>query len=294
MSRDRYNITEEDLRNYLLGRVSEGTRDRIDDLTFSDAAFLETVRTAKSDLIEDYQSGRLDQASRSAVERLILSTRDGKREAAIAAGLRAEYRNRSQSSSESRWQQWLRLFGSPAFSLVSLAGMAILALLYVNASKRVTELTAREARLQEAVQSAESRLRVLQQGATSGPMAIVARIPAFNVFPDEHVRGGGATNAETIRIGPEIRAIDLRFHINAASRPGYIGRVRRSADPRILWQGKAVDRNESSVMFRVPASVFATAGRYRLILHGGGDARATEVLAETNFSVELAPSEREK
>src|SRR5712691_5883323 len=87
-----------ELRRYLLGQLSAGEQDSLEDRYFADDSLLEQLLVVETELLEDYVAGRLSAPTREQFERNYLTTDDKQERVTLVR----ELQTRAQSAARAR------------------------------------------------------------------------------------------------------------------------------------------------------------------------------------------------
>jgi hypothetical protein len=114
------------LRSYLLGRLEEDVRERVERQLFSDdGIFWERLCIEEDELVDEYAAGSLDDETRRAFERHFLCTAERRGKLAFVRALRAHLER--QTHRENDLSSWLRRpVLVPAWSLAAAAALLAL------------------------------------------------------------------------------------------------------------------------------------------------------------------------
>ena len=104
---------------YLLGTLSESETERLDELSFTDDEFAESLRAAENDLVDAYVRGELSEAERQRFGSHYLGTARKRERVKFAQGLHewaareesAEVKPRASELQTQRWFPGRALFG---------------------------------------------------------------------------------------------------------------------------------------------------------------------------------------
>ena len=82
-------LSEQNIRQYLLGELSEPEQVAIEDLAFEDQSVLEQILAVEQDLIDDYVSGDISEERRQSFQQHFLASAERKKKVAFATALAA-------------------------------------------------------------------------------------------------------------------------------------------------------------------------------------------------------------
>jgi cell division protein FtsL len=119
---------EKQIKRYLLGELSEDTRQEIERRVFIDDEYSELINALEDELIDDYLSGTLTNEEQKNFESHFLVTPERYRDLSFARTLRTYSRTSAQEEPEKTSPQplpWWRAFGASLQSRVRVAGLLL-------------------------------------------------------------------------------------------------------------------------------------------------------------------------
>jgi anti-sigma factor RsiW len=242
--------TENEIRDYLLGRISGEEQSRVEERLITDSAYFERVELAEDDLIEEYVRGELSASEREGFENHFLCTPERQQRVGMARTLRGVLSEEPEPLAlpqPVRWPKtaWLAL---AATLLVSIGTIAYLLLHVANVRE-----------------TAANREREWQQ-RLSEPAPV-----SFLLLPDVVMRG--TESKESSLLLPAMHqpvqldlALDPDTEVPAGSRI-----LLRTVDGVQVWHETNVSVTGApprrTIQLTLPAGVLVP-GRYRLTLLG--------------------------
>jgi hypothetical protein len=242
---------DELLRRYLLGRLSDDLRERLDRRIFSDDSVLwEHLSLVENELIDDYVGGRLTAEDREHFERGFLCTDDRRQRVDLARALKAYASNQPQRRPSIG--QWLRVpLSAPAWSVAMV--LCVLLALPMVAWRSVS-----------------------RPGAAPDVTAWLST---------GRVRGSDR-ELRRVRIPQDCKLIRLQLE-PSVERQAYGATVREAAGEQIWSQNRlsaAIIDGRMAVTLVVPSELLPD-GDYYVELHGISANRDIEPLDEYDFRV---------
>ncbi|MGE5347081.1 MAG: hypothetical protein ACM3JH_14100 [Acidithiobacillales bacterium] len=245
-----------EIRDYLLRRLPEARRARLEELYFSDDRILDRVEDAEDQLVSDYVLGRLSTADRKVFEDALLAM--------------PYYRDRIETTTQMR----LRLSRHKAFLRGSwrasglwpgrtglLVAVALLFVLFVAALASALRLK-----------------RDLETATTDAARPARAELPARAlVLPREN----GNPSAPLRVLGPAARPFLLVVPQALLPDQARLWRLTLQSGSESVWQSNAVRvgaEGDGDVALRLPAGVPAP-GRYEVVAVADGDPSSARALA---------------
>ncbi|HQR47535.1 MAG TPA: hypothetical protein PK598_16160, partial [Thermoanaerobaculia bacterium] len=253
-----------ELRDFLLRRLPEARREKLEELYFGDDSLLDSVEQAEDELVSDYVLGRLSPADRRTFEESLLET--------------PYYRERIETTTQMRLRIGrLRAFRkgpAPGARLLTgraglLAGFSLLLVLFVAA-------LASALRLKSELESS-SRALAAATGAPAGVLRALVLPPS-----------GGPDAIRIARHGDAGLVLVLPRPVLPPA--GRAFRVALRAGDRTVWESYPLPAGgpaEGDLPLRRPAGV-PPPGQLEVILSAEGDAAAPRVLA----TLDVEPSGR--
>lgn len=252
-----------EIRDYLLRRLPEARRAKLEELYFGDDSLLDSVEQAEDDLVSDYVLGRLSSADRKSFEESLLES--------------PYYRQRIETTTQIRLRIGrLRAFRkrpAPEGRLLNgraglIAGLSLLFVLFVAA-------LASALRLKSELETSTRALAAATGGASGLQPAVVLR------------PSGGP---DAVRIGRGSPGILLVLSREALPPPGRPFRITLRSGERTIWESGPLSGGAPAggdLALRLPPGV-PPAGRFDVLLDAEGGAAAPRALA----TLDVAPPER--
>jgi len=300
-------ISEELLVRYLLGKMSDQERDRVDEQFFGDRDFLEQLLTVEDDLIDDYVRGELSPSDRRQFEEFFLRSPDRHRRVALArrwmnvAARSSGTIKKVEAAPKTSWREKFR-FNAPWF-MVPLAASFLLAAtilwlgLYLSRlNSQIEDLRAEISAREEAKQELERQLLderdlnnqlrdELTQANSRAPVELSApKVVALLLNPGLPRSGGDATR---LVIPSDARMVRLQASFKTGEYPGYSATI-ETVEGRRIWSRKGLKARRAKdgkrVTMNVAAATFAEQD-YLLIVSGVRPTGEVESVGEYYFRV---------
>ncbi|HEX7316656.1 MAG TPA: hypothetical protein VF297_22330 [Pyrinomonadaceae bacterium] len=273
------------LRQFLLGKVSEEERQRVEERLMVDPEYREIVLAAQDELIEEYAEGSLSEDERRRVEALILSTPEQRQKlrtsllikkyvadgAAAHSPLADEEIERGaqrRTGTPRRWRPYA--YGAVAAMLLLAFGLLVLRSGWFRGPDE-------ESKRRRAV---ESELAQLNDARASGAQPAYS-VPLAPVF----VRDLKAAPKVSPPAGAS--AVELRLLLMGGEYDSYRAVIRRLDGPagyNVANLRAAAVPGGRAILLKVPARLL-TRGDYQVTLSGVGANDKVEEVGEYNFHV---------
>jgi hypothetical protein len=263
------------LRLYLLGQLAEEEADRLEERYFQDDSLWEEMLRAEEDLLEDYQDGRLDPATRAQLEARWLSAPDGRRTLDVLTRLRAAGAAARPAAPRPARRAAVR----PRLGWVAgLAAAACIAWLVGGDMLRRQELLALR---ENAARLTEENERLRRESATRETPAAPADVASFTLSGGG-TRAGGET--PLLRLAPDALALRLILPViwDATGLARYRVSIQAVGGP-IVFSQSATMRDRDRLEVVVDARLLAPDDY--LVTVEAGSASAREVVSSTYFRV---------
>ena len=312
-------LSEQNIRRYLLGELSEQEQVDIEDRAFEDQKVLQEILTVEQDLIDDYVSGDIPEEKRQGFETHFLASAERSKKVAFAKALAAVV-NASPATATSvatapSWRTKLTAFFTRPVTAYSFAAASLLlfvvgSLLVVDRIRLHSELgqlrSAQESRIAQLGQLekdlANERLRndelmanrgtQTQQPQTSETQPDGAQQPssspvvvALSLFPGI---SRGSNSLPQLSIAKDVSLVRLQIGIDPQETyRRYRVELRTEKGQPVLAQGNLSARVGSkgrSIPLSVPARAL-TKGRYEVTLKGITESGTTEDVGFYYFEV---------
>lgn len=280
-------VTDAEIRQFLLGRVDDSERQRIESLFMSDAEFNQRVIIAEDDLIEDYLENSLARTDRDKFlaqygnmpeERRKLGITRAIKEYAVAEAMMSK----AAISTNPKWRTFISTMRlpNPRF-LIPVAG--ILALAFVVALVWLVKFSGRRA------QENDRRVAIERQLAGLNDPSSLREVPPQTyslVLPPVSVRSVGPQTQLLSETDNQVVELQLLW-IQKEQYPSYRAVLRRVGNTdQFTISNLHVEKNfgGSAVRLRLPASLL-TRGLYQVSLIGIGNDDAQGQSEEYSFTV---------
>ncbi len=315
--------SEQTIRRYLLGELSETEQSALEEKYFTDPPALDQILKAESELVDSYVRGQLDSDVHKRFEQSYLAHPARSDRVKFAAALAARLdqieetatgSEQQQISSVSWWQRLLASFRGRSPTLRFSMALATLVVtlggvwIFVETRRRQSELAQAEAsreteqrREREEAQQTADRRRLAEDLAAkqgSDPQQISQPTPNSTESSAPRsvsialtvggVRGGGSTEMPTLIILPGTTQARLLLNLKENNYPTYHASLKTIAGAEVFSQrgvkpGRA--KPGASFVFTVPAHKFAS-GDYVLTLRGINPDGEVDDLSKSLFRVE--------
>ena len=271
---------EESLRHFLLGRVDDSEREKIERLFLTDAESKERLLAAEQSLIDDYleerlsppdQESFLSQYAGSAAQRRKLRIARSIKEHAEAHGVSAPM----APSSNSQRRGWLGLPVNPKviWSVAAILIVAMIVVVWLQSRRNGRDAARLASEREIAVLNEPSRLREpLPQMSTLSVAPITLRTV-------------GAQAQFTPR--DDVRVLEVHLLLIPNERhPKYRAVLRRSGDSQQFGfpELPAQTDNAGFIRVRIPTTLLSR-GAYQITLSGIADDGSISSVEEYNFTV---------
>jgi len=314
-------VSEQNIRRYLLGELSEQEQFEIEDRAFEDQKVLQEILTVEQDLIDDYVSGDIPEEKRQGFETHFLASAERRKKVAFAKALAAVV-NESPPTATSvatapSWRTKLTAFfirpvTAYSFAAASLLLFVVGSLLVVDRIRLHSELaqlrSAQESRIAQLRQLekdlANERLRNDELMANRGTPTQQTPTPetqpesqqqpttpispvvvALSLFPGI---SRGSNSVPQLSIAKDVSLVRLQIGIDPQETyRRYRVELRTEKGQQVLAQGNLtalVGSNGRSIPLSVPASAL-TKGRYEVTLKGITESGTTEDVGFYYFEV---------
>lgn len=314
-------LSEQNVRQYLLGELSEPEQVEIEDLAFEDQKVLEQILAVEQDLIDDYVSGDIPEERRQSFQKHFLASAERKKKVAFAKALAAVVNESPAPAIDVEivpsWRTKLAaVFTRPAFAYSFAAASLLLVFvgswLVFDRNRLRSEIaqlrtaqesqTAQNRQLEkdlanERLQNQEllaSRGTPPQQTPTpeiqpkSPPQPATPTSPvvvALSLLPGI---SRGSNSLPQLAIAKDTTLVRLQIGIDPKENyRRYRVELRTEKGQQVLAQGNLLARAGShgrSIPLSVPASALGN-GRYELTLKGITDSGTTEDVGFYYFDV---------
>lgn len=261
------------LREFLLGKVNDDERQRIEDLFLTDSQAKERVLAVEQDLIEDYLEGTLTTEDRERFVSRYAQTEEQRRKLRITKSIKdwaiAEAASAQvKAANKSGWSGLrARLLRRPAFVIpIVVTAMIVIVVAAIWLSRRAQH-SAIERELAQL--NAPSSLR-------EGPVALELSPVA--------VRGTGSQSLLNTR--PPNGVVELRLlWIQKERYPAYQATIRSVGDQTYTLQNLQPESDGKAVLIKLPTHML-TRGTYQIDLSGIASDGAVSSAEEYTFTVQ--------
>jgi len=266
-------LTDTSLRQYLLGKVDDEERQRIEKLFITDSQGRDRVLAAEQDLVEDYLEGSLTTADKEIFLAHYARTPEQQRKLRINKSIKdwAVAEAQGTPASSSIWSRFIAPFRlKPAF-VVPIAVVVLLAIVIAFVwLNRTME--------QRAIQQEVAQLNTPASLSQNPPEMVSLRLTPVTV------RGGEGQNQLTKR--PDTLLIELQLPTIQRERYAtYHAVVHRVEGKQPIVTADVEAENSNRLRLRLPARIL-TRGSYRIQLNGIAADGSTGPTEEYTFAVE--------
>jgi len=134
------------IRAYLLGKLTENERERVEERLMVEDALFEELEILKGELIEEYREGKLNGKERESFEHGFLSSPEGRQRQVFAVAIDTLEQHRQQPQPIGLLERISNFFRKPQWAVpaVGLAAVVIVAILFVRTPQqpsRVVEIS---------------------------------------------------------------------------------------------------------------------------------------------------------
>jgi hypothetical protein len=282
---------ESTLLRYLVGRVSEGEAEQLDERSVVDEDFAQRLRAVEHDLVDAYANGELTGDVLEGFRSRYLRSRAGLAQVEFAEALRG-YRRAAVAGQGSTPGALARVWSVPTWRLAAavlvLATSGYLLVDDLRLRRRMSaareahaELEQRARQLQEEVNRQQSTTRATEAELARARDALAAARGRANAGPRPDrpgllaltllaaTRAGG--EIPQLAIPPGASAVTLRLPLVAADFPRYEAALRDATSDRVIWRSGGLPapaaRARPMVAVTVPASLLGPRA-YTLELSG--------------------------
>lgn len=254
----------EDFVAYLLGRLAEPERERLEERFFADTALFDELTAAEDELVDDYAAGRLAEPDRTRFEEYYLASPERAEKVAAARQLRTWVAGQKQQPHQPATEPWWERLAASLRMPVWALGAAAAALVVTMGSWLV--MRDQEQNRPGAPQIAQE-LPQQQQPLAPAPPSVPSPQPtplpvlkpavtplfAFTLLPGS-LRAAGDTDLQSITL-PKVLPSTARMTLRL-EQPADLAVYRvaiETVEGRVVWQGagQAVP-GESAVRATVP------------------------------------------
>lgn len=317
-------LSEQNIRQYLLGELSEPEQVEIEDRAFEDQRVVEQILSVEQDLIDDYVSGDIPEARRQDFQKHFLASAERRKKIAFAQALavvvNAPVVNAPAPAIDvaaaPSWRTRLAAFFTRPVTAYSMAAASLL-LFFVGSWLVVERVRLRSeiAQLRTAKESqtaqnhqlendlANERLRnqeLMASRGTPSPQTtpeIQPETPPQPTTPTSPIVvalsllpgiSRGSNSVPTLAIAKDVSLVRLQIGIDPQENyRRYRVALRTETGQQVLAQGNLLARGVShgrSILLSVPASALGK-GRYELALEGITESGTTEAVGFYYFDV---------
>ncbi len=307
--------SEQTIRRYLLGELSESERSALEEKYFTDPQVFDQVLKTESELVDDYARDQLSKETRERVEKYFMVhpslAQRLKFATALTTRVDQSVARTEKPETESWWQGLLAsLRGGPTlkFSMVLVTMLILLGgvWFFVERGRRQREAqlqAVQEAQLQrgreQSQQAADERKREEELAAERERLARNSQEkPTPSPNPQSRfvslaltvggVRGGNNSQIQNLIIPPDTTQAHLLLNLKTNDFPTYSATLQTIAGKEIFRQSNVKPRRGTtgpSFTFIVPANKLAS-GDYVLTLRGVSSEGEVEDLSKSLFRVE--------
>jgi hypothetical protein len=314
-------LSEQNIRQYLLGELSEPEQVEIEDLAFEDQNVLEQILAVEQDLIDDYVSGDIPEERRQSFQKHFLASAERKKKVAFAKALAAVVNETPAPAFDvatvPSWRTKLAAFFTSPATAYSFAAAALL-LFFVGSWLVVDRIRLRSeiAQLRTAQESQTAQNRQLEKDLANQRLQnqelmanrgtppqqtptpeIQPKSPPQPTTPTSPVVvalsllpgiSRGSNSLPQVTIAKDVSLVKLQIGIDPHENyRRYRVELRTENGRQVLAQGHLSARVGShgrSIPLSVPASALGI-GRYELALQGITESGTTEDVGFYYFDV---------
>jgi hypothetical protein len=256
MSQPRASFQDDQLINYLLGRLPEEDAERLDEESIVDDELAARLRLVEDDLVDAYASGTLTGETLQRFESFYLASPRRQRKAAFAKTLLAKIDRPAQRLSAVPQSSIVKtppktaargrrpsFLWAPAAAAVLLLGMSILLLQHVNLRRELSaarlEVTAATERADAMSVALEEQRKAVTDATQALADARAAKpLATFALVLRPQTRGVGPVPVISIAAGSQTVPLDLEFE--ATGPASYDVALKDPATNRIIWRSAPV------------------------------------------------------
>jgi hypothetical protein len=314
-------LSDQNIRRYLLGELSEPEQVAIEDRAFEDQKVLEQILDVEQDLIDDYVSGDIPEETRRGFETHFLTSAERRKKIAFAKALAAVVNEKPAPAIDvatgPSWRTRLAAFFTRpvtaySFAAASLLLFAVGAWLVVDTIRLRSEIaqlrtaqesqTAQNRQLEQDLANARLRNQELiaksgtppQQTSTpeiqreSPPPPTIPTSPVVAVLSLLPGISRGSNSVPQLAIAKDVSLVRLQIGIDPRENyRRYRVELRTEKGQQVLARGNLLARvgsHNRNILLGLPASALGN-GQYELALKGITESGATEDLGFYYFSV---------
>lgn len=236
----------EELSQYLLGRLAEPDRERIEERFFSDTALFDELTAAEDELVDGYLLGRLTPSDHRQFEQYYLASPERAGKVAAARQLRAwidsQQRNNSPPVAESWWQRLAHSLAVPQWSMgAAAAALLVAAGAWYLATRPATETRPRQTAAVErpAVTPPPTPQQERQQQPTPPPPPPKRTMPAFAFTLLPGTLRGASGGVQTVRLPKDATTARMALRLEQPAELAVFRVALETVEGRTVWQGEA-------------------------------------------------------
>jgi len=269
-------VTDSLLREFLLGKVEDAERERIESLFLTDSQARERVFAVEQDLIEDYLEGSLTAEDKERFLARYAQTEEQRHELRIARSIKdwavGEAREPQPAvATVSVWDRfWARLRLRPVFVVpiaVAIVIAVVLAVVWLNSRKEQ-----------------QRHLAVEQELAQLNSPASLREVPAQMILELRPVTVRSLETPPELKTRPEHQLVELRLPWIKERYATYRAEVRGVGESFTIPNLSGENDGEYRIRLRLPTD-FLRRGSYQIQLQGIANDGSTGLSEEYHLSV---------
>ena len=309
---------EQIIQHYLLGELTEGEQEALEQQYFNDRRLFEQMVQAENELVDKYTRGLLSPNVRDRFERYYLAHPKRRERSKFAEALAVKLDQINEvvaappTKTESLWGRMLASMRGPrlawAFAIVLLL-MAAGAVWFLSQTRQLRQelaksesekatQTQRERELQQEVANEQQRSEQLsaeldrlraEQNSRPSPSPSVNTAPAFVslILTAGGIRGADTGPPTVLVIPPGTEQVRVQLNLKENGYPSYRASLQRAGGQEIFARHLTPKTTKSGTSFTliIPAQRLAT-GDYILTLSGTSQSGEVEDVSKSLFRVE--------
>jgi len=305
---------------YLLGTLSESETERLDELSFTDDEFAESLRAAENDLMDAYAQGELSEADRKQFVLHYLGTTRKRERLKFAQGL-YEWAEREESAevkprvSEPRKQHWFPgrvLFGAQPLAvrwgaalaaLILLVATGILLFQNLRLRQQLRETQARSDELRQSEQKLQEEMQAQRSAAAAAEQEIARLQNERQRSEPEPAKSGtepapaggivslilapplrGAAEVRTLSVPPGANRVRVLLQLEAADYSAYRVELVDPVARQTLWRRPNLKPSRQGLDISFPADLLKPR-HYLLRVIGITSGAGSEIVGDYPFKV---------
>lgn len=269
-------ITDKTLRAFLLGRLDDKERERIEDLFLTDDQTRESVLTAEQDLIEDYLEDSLSKADKARFVSLYARTDEQRRKLRITKSIKDWAFTevgvpQTVPATVSIWGRLRRRLELKPVSVVPIAVMVVIAIVFA-----IVWLNSRREQ--------REHLAVEQELAQLNSPASLREVSPQMLLELRPVAGRSFERQNELTLSADNRLVELRLPWIKERYSTYRAELRGSGKSFMIPNLQAEDNGEYLIRLRLRSQMLRP-GDYQIHLSGIANDGNTDLTEQYNFTV---------